>query len=71
MLSAADSRTMQLLVLLALALFIGVQAFPLSEVWRRRALMLGAVLLLAALIFTVLAWGERPPLVLPGGGEVA
>lgn len=71
MLNATDSRTMQLLVLLALALFIGVQAFPLSEVWRRRVLVLGVVLLLVALIFTVLAWGERPALVLPDGGEVA
>jgi len=60
MLSPDDSRTMNLLVLLALALFIGVQALPLDPLWRRRALILGLVLLAAALVFTVLAWSPRP-----------
>lgn len=60
MLSPDDSRAMNLLVLLALALFIGVQVFPLGARWHRRALILGLVLLAAALVFTVLAWSPRP-----------
>ncbi|MBB4285620.1 hypothetical protein [Roseospira goensis] len=56
MLETAEAQTMQVLVLVALALFIGVQAFPIGPVWRRRGLILGAVCLAVAVVFTVVAW---------------
>ncbi len=59
MLSQDAARAMELLVLLSLALFIGVQAWPLAPRWRRRGLVLGAALLAAAVVFTVLAWQPR------------
>jgi hypothetical protein len=54
--TVGDSQAMQTLVLLSLAFLIGVQAFPLSPAWRRRGLILGAVCLGAAVMFTIITW---------------
>lgn len=56
MLSTTEAQAMQTLVLLALALLIAGRAFGLSPTWTRRALVLGAACLGAALIVTVVAW---------------
>ncbi|WP_299440734.1 hypothetical protein [uncultured Rhodospira sp.] len=54
--TTGEAQAMEVLVLLSLALFIGVQAFPMSPTWRRRGLILGAVCLGVAVIGTIVTW---------------
>lgn len=56
MLETAEAQAMQVLVLLALALFLISQLGRVGPVWRRRGLILGALCLGAAVVFTVIAW---------------